>query len=98
MTGRRPRMQGRRRACRAGRPTLRAPLKGITGFRLEALADGSFADNGPGRASNGNFVLNELTVDASPVASIPTLDTWAMALTALLLAGVGIRGLRPRRF
>jgi len=76
---------------------LRTPLKGITGFRLEALADGSFADNGPGRASNGNFVLNELTVDASPVASIPTLDTWAMALMALLLAGVGMRGLRLRR-
>lgn len=72
-------------------------LRGITGFRLEAIADGSFVDNGPGRASNGNFVLNELTVDAQPLVAVPALETWAMAMMALLLAGMGFRRLRTQR-
>src|SRR5262249_22489935 len=37
-------------------------LKGITGLRLEALADDSLPGKGPGRAQNGNFVLHELKV------------------------------------
>lgn len=45
--------------------TAFTPLAGITGFRLEILADGSFPDSGPGRNSNGNFVLTEFQVDAS---------------------------------
>lgn len=35
-------------------------LKGITGVRLEALADPSLPAGGPGRAQNGNFVVNEV--------------------------------------
>jgi hypothetical protein len=43
-------------------------LTGITGIRLEALADPSLPDNGPGRREeNGNFVLSEFQVDAAPV-------------------------------
>jgi len=42
-------------------------LKGITAFRLEMLADSSLPGRGPGRATNGNFVLNEFTVTAQPV-------------------------------
>ena len=38
-------------------------LTGITGIRLEALADQSLKAGGPGRAENGNFVLNELTLN-----------------------------------
>ncbi len=72
-------------------------MKGVTGFRLEALADSSLADNGPGRASNGNFVLNELTVDARSSVAVPSVGTWAMALMALLLAGMGLRRLRTQR-
>ncbi|MEO2091907.1 MAG: DUF1553 domain-containing protein, partial [Gemmataceae bacterium] len=34
----------------------------LTGLRLEALADPSLPMKGPGRAQNGNFVLNELKV------------------------------------
>jgi hypothetical protein len=34
-------------------------LKGITAVRLEALTDPSLPSKGPGRAPNGNFVLNE---------------------------------------
>ncbi|HWB00017.1 MAG TPA: hypothetical protein VG713_16065, partial [Pirellulales bacterium] len=38
-------------------------LRGITGIRLEALADASLPGNGPGLAG-GNFVLNEFEVEA----------------------------------
>ena len=37
----------------------------ITGIRLEVLEDASLPDSGPGRFENGNFVLSELTLDAS---------------------------------
>jgi WD40 repeat protein/mono/diheme cytochrome c family protein len=40
----------------------------ITGLRLEALTDGSLPNNGPGRAADGNFVLNELELTAAPKA------------------------------
>jgi hypothetical protein len=45
---------------------LETDLVGITGIRLEALADASLPAKGPGRADNGNFVLNELQVAAAP--------------------------------
>ena len=37
-------------------------LTGITGLRLEVLNDPSLPAKGPGRAANGNFVLNEFSV------------------------------------
>ncbi|MEX2140241.1 MAG: DUF1553 domain-containing protein, partial [Pirellulales bacterium] len=40
-------------------------LDGITGIRLEALADSRLPSGGPGRADNGNFVLSELHVTAA---------------------------------
>jgi hypothetical protein len=48
--------------------TVRTPLNGITGIKLEALTDPSLPGEGPGRgdASRPNFVLNEFTVVASP--------------------------------
>ncbi len=41
-------------------------LTGITAIRLEVLPDERFPENGPGRADNGNFVLSEFRVEASP--------------------------------
>ena len=49
-------------------------LRGITGVRLELLADASLPGGGPGRDEDGNFFLSEFTVDASP-ADTPTLIT-----------------------
>ncbi|HEY3863138.1 MAG TPA: PSD1 and planctomycete cytochrome C domain-containing protein [Verrucomicrobiae bacterium] len=46
--------------------TAKTSLKGITGFRLEALADANLPACGPGRANNGNFVLTEFSVTAAP--------------------------------
>ncbi|TWT39487.1 DUF1549 and DUF1553 domain-containing protein [Blastopirellula retiformator] len=40
-------------------------LTGITGVRIEALADSNLPSGGPGRAPNGNFVLSELTLSAT---------------------------------
>ncbi len=41
-------------------------LIGITGVRLEALADDKLPSKGPGRAQNGNFVLTEFRLEAGP--------------------------------
>ncbi len=46
--------------------TAETDLTDITGLRLEALADDSLPGKGPGRAPNGNFVLNELDLLAGP--------------------------------
>jgi hypothetical protein len=43
-------------------------LTGITGMRLEVLTDPRLPQNGPGRASDGNFVLNEIELFAGPKA------------------------------
>ena len=49
--------------------TYRTKLKGITGFKLEALTDPSLPGKGPGRhaAKNPNFVLYEFTVQANAI-------------------------------
>ncbi len=47
--------------------TARTRLQGITGFRLEVLPDPTLPNGGPGRAGDGNFVLNEFIVQAAPV-------------------------------
>lgn len=44
-------------------------LSNITGIRLEAMNDGRLPAGGPGRAKNGNFVLNELKLFAAPKSS-----------------------------
>jgi WD40 repeat protein len=41
-------------------------LTGITGIRLEVLPDARLPQKGPGRAADGNFVLNELEVAVAP--------------------------------
>ncbi|GMV99505.1 MAG: hypothetical protein AMXMBFR84_06440 [Candidatus Hydrogenedentota bacterium] len=46
---------------------VRTQETGIKGFRIEALTDPSLPGNGPGRAHNGNFVLSEFAVYASPI-------------------------------
>jgi len=44
--------------------TANTKLSGITGIRLEVLPDDSLPAKGPGRAPNGNLVLNEFKVTA----------------------------------
>ncbi len=44
--------------------TATTKLRRLTGLRLEALADPSMPQKGPGRAPNGNFGLSRITVRA----------------------------------
>jgi hypothetical protein len=44
----------------------KTPLESMSALRLEVFADDSLSSQGPGRAENGNFVLNELRVTAQP--------------------------------
>ena len=46
--------------------TAPAPLDRVTAVRLEALTHDGLPKRGPGRADNGNFVLNEFEVYAAP--------------------------------
>jgi hypothetical protein len=46
--------------------TVKTDLRGITAFRIEALADPRLPKSGPGRAPNGNQVLSEFRVSAAP--------------------------------
>jgi hypothetical protein len=41
-------------------------VSGITAVRLEVLADDALPSKGPGRAPNGNLVLNEFRLSAAP--------------------------------
>jgi hypothetical protein len=50
--------------------TAATELEKITGIRLEVLADPSLPASGPGRAMNGNFVLNEFQLKAAPKADL----------------------------
>jgi hypothetical protein len=50
--------------------TLKSDRAGISGLRLEALPDPTLPSGGPGRASNGNFVLNELAVTVNDKANV----------------------------
>jgi mono/diheme cytochrome c family protein len=48
------------------RITVKTPLKGITGFRLEVFSHPSLPSQGPGRAATGNFTLTEVEVTDGP--------------------------------
>jgi len=60
-----------------------APLGAITGFRLEALEGADFPDFGPGRYSNGNFVLTEFEVQDSDCTVEPVLSWTSPSVTKL---------------
>jgi hypothetical protein len=53
--------------------------RAITAFRLEAIPDDKLPSKGPGRAPNGNFVINEfaVTVGDKPVALTNASATFA---------------------
>jgi hypothetical protein len=47
--------------------TTTTKMTGITALRLEVLPDPSLPSQGPGRAPDGNFVLNEFKVTVAPL-------------------------------
>ncbi len=50
--------------------TAETDLTDVTGFRIEMIADPRSPGRGPGRSTNGNFVLNEFSVTAAPKADM----------------------------
>jgi WD40 repeat protein/mono/diheme cytochrome c family protein len=50
--------------------TAETQLTGITGLRLEVLTDSGLPQKGPGRAADGNFVLNEIELSSAPNADL----------------------------
>jgi serine/threonine protein kinase/Flp pilus assembly protein TadD len=70
---------------------FRTELKGITGLRLEALADSRLPNGGPGWADNGNFIVSELTLDAVPVShrTLLTANACSMVAQASLSQSIG---------
>jgi WD40 repeat protein/tetratricopeptide (TPR) repeat protein len=79
-------------------------LNGIKRLRLDVLADSRLPHGGPGWGANGNFWLNEVTLEAAPAESpgrakaIPLRNAWAdfsqvVEFAGLLGAGNGdVRG------
>jgi hypothetical protein len=66
--------------------TASTTLNNITGFRIEALEDPSLPANGPGRQpGNGNFVLQELQVDAVQIIPEPASAALVTAAGFFLL-------------
>jgi len=63
--------------------TVEPTEKVITALRLEAISDKLFPKNGPGRAKDGNFVLNELSVTVTPKGMKPA-DAKKLELTKAL--------------
>jgi tetratricopeptide (TPR) repeat protein len=66
--------------------------KGITGLRLEVLADSRLPKGGPGWGENGNFVLSELTLQAAPAEGPGTARSIALRdATADFSQATGVR-------
>ncbi len=51
-----------------------ACVEKMTGIRLEAIEDPSLPGNGPGTASNGNFLVNEIEVFRTPIITASSSD------------------------
>lgn len=76
-------------------------LAAITGFFLNAHeSEAGYPTNGPGRAYNGNFVVSELTLDATRLAELPVQAgvpepaTWALMILGFGAVGSAIRSRR----
>jgi hypothetical protein len=70
--------------------TAATALIGITGIRLEVIADPSLPHNGPGRStSNGNFVLTEFIVDAT-ASPVPEPSSIVLAAAAGVIFGLRV--------
>ncbi len=76
-------------------------LAAVTGVFLNVYeSEAGYPTNGPGRAQNGNFVVSELTLDATRTAGVqvpagvPEPATWSMMILGFGAIGSAIRSRR----
>ena len=58
------------------------PTTNITGLRLEALNDGNLPFRGPGIDQNGDFMVNEFTVEVTPLSELASPDAGSSKFVA----------------
>ncbi len=58
------------------------PQTNLTGFRLEALNHGNLPFNGPGLDGNGDFLVTEFTVEATPLRELAAPNAGATNFVA----------------
>lgn len=58
------------------------PQTNLTGFRLEALNHGNLPFNGPGLDGNGDFLVTEFTVEATPLKELAASNAGATNFVA----------------
>src|SRR5207245_10087994 len=59
------------------RITVKANLKGVVGFRLEALSAEKLPGHGQGRGADGNFVLSEFSIEDAQTNKIALSEATA---------------------
>ncbi len=74
------------------RVTVCANLKGVAGFRLEALSGEKLPARGPGRAADGNFVLTEFSVEDANTNRITLSEATATFEAAGFPASAAVDG------
>jgi hypothetical protein len=81
--------------------TVKTTLQGITGLRLELLPHDSLAAKGPGRAPNGNLVLNKFDVKAAEKGKEEAAVTFVTATSTFAQDGFSayqtVAGGNPQR-
>jgi len=70
-------------------------LKTITGIRLDVIADANLPGNGPGRESDGSFVLSRIEAQVSPKGAPQTVQplTWTQATAERSAPTFGVESL-----
>jgi hypothetical protein len=74
--------------------TVKAPAKGVTGFRIEALKEKS---PGIGLSGNGNFVLSEISVNGGPGKPVKVARATATFAQADFPASSAVDGITDQK-
>jgi hypothetical protein len=76
------------------RITVKANLKDVVGFRLEALTGDKLPGRGPGRGADGNFILTEFNVENANTNRIALSEATATFEASEFVASAAVDGNR----